>query len=541
MMNMSRRTCRGAVSALGLALAVQVGGCKVGPDFETPRADLNEAWLDQLQASPEGSETNARWWETFGDPTLNRLLQTALQQNRTLRIAGLRVLEARARRGIAVGQFFPQQQNLVGAVQENWVSENSAAGAGDLHYKEDSFGLEAAWELDFWGRFRRGIEAADSDVRFSVADYDSVLVSLAAEVATNYILIRSLEERLRYARDNVRLQTDTLELTRARFEAGAVSELDVSTARSTLATTQALVPDLENSLRQTKLALCVLLGRTPSELDEDLAPAEGTAAAVPEAPASLAAGIPADLLRRRPDVRGAGEAAAAQCARIGIAVADLLPSISIAGSTGYASSTYETATLTGTEKSKLSDAFDDPDSFQGFIGLDINWPILNYGRITGNIRVQDARFEQALAAYEDTVLRAAADVESGLSDFLRSREQAGFVAESVAAASRSTELALIQYGSGAVDFIRVNDAQSTLVRAQDDLAVARSSIALGVVRAYRALGGGWEVREGLEFVDADTARRMRERTNWGDVLAPDWEEGRDLGFRRPQAPAAGGN
>jgi NodT family efflux transporter outer membrane factor (OMF) lipoprotein len=519
-----------------------MGGCMVGPAYHRPDAAVNEAWLEEPAASSGGTPTNGKWWEEFKDPALTALVASAYKQNLSLRTAGLRVLEARAARGIAVGQFFPQLQEATGSIANNQISKNDALAAGDRSFATDSIGLQAAWELDFWGKFRRGIEAADAELLATVADYDAVLVSLASDVATDYILIRSLEERLVYARANVKLQSETLDLTNTRFRAGAVSELDVSTARATLANTQALIPDLENALRQTKLALCVLLGRTPSELESELAPdagatggpgAEGPGAGVPVAPAEIATGIPADLLRRRPDVRAAERFAAAQSARIGQAVADLYPRISITGATGFVSSTYE-----GARNPQLGNIFD-ANSFAGFIGLQVNWPILNYGRIEGNIRVQDARYEQAVAAYQDSVLRAAADVEAGLSEFLRSKERTAHLAEAVNASQRSVELSLIQYRAGAVDFIRVNTAQTDLVREQDTLVQSKAAIALGAVRTYRALGGGWEIHEGQEFIDSDTAERMRERTDWGDVLGPGWQGGKDLGFARPAADAGG--
>ncbi len=526
------RRPRGLLASVALAGLLVTSGCMVGPDYHRPDAATNDAWLEQPGAMESESvrvaPVDVRWWESFNDPTLTSLVQTALENNLSLRIAGLRVLEARAARGIVVGRFFPQVQEAVGGINAQQLSKNDAfAEGGDRSFSTDGVGLQAAWELDFWGKFRRGIQAADAEVQLSVADYDAVLVSLAADVATDYILIRSLEERLVYTRANVKLQADTLALTETRFRAGAVSELDVSTARATLANTQALVPDLENALLQSKLSLCILLGRTPSELDSELAPAAGTLVQVPEAPAQIAVGIPAELLRRRPDVRAAERLAAANSARIGEAVADLLPRISIAGFTGFASSTYE-----GAVGSDLGNIFD-AQSFSGFIGLEVNWPILNYGRIQGNIRVQDARYEQAVASYQDSVLRAAGDVESGLSDFLRSKERTMYLAEAVDASQRTVDLSLIQYRAGAVDFIRVNIAQSELVTQEDSLVSSRASIALGAVRTYRALGGGWEVRQDREFIDEPTAERMRERTNWGDVLGTGWESGKDLGFSRP--------
>ncbi len=521
-----RGIARPVPASLTIAAILLASGCKVGPNYQQPDAAVNERWLSE-SASAETAASSLRWWETFNDPTMTALVQRSYTQNLTLRAAGLRVIEARARRGLAVGRFFPQTQEAFGGIANRQLSDNAASSGGDTAFSDAEFGLQAAWELDFWGKFRRGIEAADAELLATVADYDAVLVTLVSDVAASYILVRSLEERLIHARENTTLQAETLSLTQTRFRAGAVSELDVSTARATLANTQALIPVLENDLQQTKLAICVLLGQTPSQLEAELAPAEGRARLLPEAPAQIAAGIPAELLRRRPDVRVAERLAAAQSARIGQATADLFPQIAITGATGFASSTFE-----GSRRSNLGNIFD-ADSFTGFVGLSVNWPILNYGRIENNIRAQDAQYEQAVAAYQATVLNAAADVESGLSDFLRSKERSGFLAEAVDASKRSAELSLIQYRAGAVDFIRVNNAQTELVQQQDSLVVARAAIALGAVRTYRALGGGWEVRDGREFVDDDTAKRMRDRTDWGNVLDPDWDQGKDMGFTRP--------
>lgn len=521
-----------AIGAAAVSLAA--GGCKVGPDYQRPDASVNDAWMSQTMAATPADAASQRWWETFNDPALTALVQKAYAQNLSVKAAGLRVIEARARRGIAVGRFFAQSQEAFGSVANRQLSHNAAGSGTETSFSDAQIGLQAAWELDFWGKFRRGIEAADADLLATVADYDAIVVSMVSDVATNYILVRSLEERLVFAQANATLQAETLKLTQTKERAGAVSELDVSTARATLANTQALIPQLENDLQQTKLALCVLLGQTPSQLDADLAPASGADRRLPDVPAQIAAGIPADLLRRRPDVRVAEREAAAQSARIGQATADLYPSIAIAGSTGFATSTFE-----GVRHPSLGNIFDS-DSFAGFIGLQVNWPVLNYGRIENNIRAQDALYEQSVAAYRATVLKAASDVEAGLSDFLRSKERSGFLAEAVDASKRSAELSLIQYRAGAVDFIRVNNAQTALVQQQDSLVVARAAIALGAVRTYRALGGGWEIRDGREYVDEATAKQMRERTDWGNVLNPDWDHGKDLGFKRPDGDSASG-
>jgi NodT family efflux transporter outer membrane factor (OMF) lipoprotein len=517
-----------AVSRAGWLLAVFAwAGCKVGPDYSTPSVALPDAWLDLKDLAAADHTEDARWWTRFDDSVLNALVAQALAENLSLRQAGLRVIQARAARGISVGEFFPQQQAVTGEAGANHLSENTAAGLGDRSFQNYSVGLDAAWELDFWGRFRRGIESADAALEASVADYDAVLVLLAADVASAYVEIRSLEEQLDFTRTNVKAQADTLELTEVRFKAGAVSELDVATARATLANTQSFVPELEDALRRATVSLCVLLGRPPEDLANEL---EG-ARPVPTAPAEIALGVPADLLRRRPDVRRAERVAAALSAQIGVAKADLYPSISIRGSTGFQASTFKSAI----NSPSAGDLFDS-DSFAGFVGLAVNWPILNYGRVENNIRVADARFEEAVVEYRNTVLRAAADVETGLSSFLKNRERAALLAESVEAAERTVELSLIQYRQGAADFLRVNQAQVDLASRQNSLVSARAGIAQGAIDTYRALGGGWETHAGNEFVPRETVREMRERTDWGDLLSPDYGQESDFFlFARPNA------
>ncbi|MBI3845196.1 MAG: efflux transporter outer membrane subunit [Planctomycetes bacterium] len=512
----------GAVIAC-LAASIGINGCRVGPDYVRPRAELPESWRDAKSPVASSADENARWWREFEDPVLASLVEKALVQNLSLRQTGLRVIEARALRGIAAGEFFPQTQTAFGNASSNRKSKNSPQGLLDRSYDEYSVGLQAAWELDFWGRFRRGIESADASLDATVADYDTALVLLAADTASNYVRIRSIQEQLKFTRANVKSQQDTVELTRIRFNAGAVSELDVSTAQATLSNTQALIPELEDSLRQTKLGLCVLLGRVPSELENEL----GDERPVPTAPVEIALGIPGDLLRRRPDVRRAERMAAALSAQIGIAAADFYPSISITGSTGFHTSTFESPGSSPGARNIL-----DANSFEGFVGLGISWPILNYSRVQNGVRAADARFQEAAVAYQDAVLQAAADVEAGLSSFLRSREQATFLAESVTAAQRSADLSLIQYRAGAADFLRVNQAQVDLVDRENRLVIAHASIALGAIATYRALGGGWQTREGTEFVPQETIDEMRARTDWGDILSPEYERGADLLFPR---------
>ena len=518
---------RSILAAVWLSTVFSLAGCKVGPDYTRPTANVSDTWLDMKSPTTNRADDNAEWWKAFNDSAINRLIDQAVTQNLTLRQAGLRVIQARALRGISVGQFFPQTQAGNGQASYNRVSKNSPMGGADRSYSDYSVGLEAAWELDFWGRFRRGIESADASLDASVADYDAALVVLVADVVSDYVLIRSLQMQLDNTRTNVVSQQDTLTLTQVRFNAGAVSELDVSTARATVSNTQSLIPLLEDSLRQTKLALCVLLGRTPSELDAELVGERR----VPVPPQDIAVGIPADLLRRRPEVRRAERVAASLSAQIGVATADLYPTVTIKGLSGFHTSTFKSPGMSSHAYNLL-----DADSFEGFVALDVNWPILNYGRITNSIRVADARYQEAKVAYEQTVLQAAADVEAALSSFLRSREQAVFLAESVTAAQRTVELSLLQYRQGATDFLRVNQAQVDLVNRQNSLVIARASVAQGAIASYRAMGGGWEIRRGTEFVPQRVIDEMRARTNWGDILSPRYEHATDLLiFSRPSS------
>jgi NodT family efflux transporter outer membrane factor (OMF) lipoprotein len=314
-------------------------GFKVGPNYARPPAPVAQKWIDVPDPRVR-TETDdlSRWWTVFNDPVLNDLVCSAYLQNLTLREAGFRVLEARAQLGIAVGNIFPQTQNWTGSYA--WTSASSEAANRSFiakrFFSQWDSGFNLAWELDFWGRFRRAVEGSADSLDASVENYDSVLVTLLGDVATNYAQMRITEQRIRYAQQNVELQRQTLTLVKARFDAGTVSELDLDQARSTLAQTEATIPELEITLRQFNNQLCILLGIPPEELRAKLGPAP-----ILTAPPQVAAGIPADLLRRRPDVRAAERQAAAQCAQIGVAEANFYPHISITGTLGYEAESFK--------------------------------------------------------------------------------------------------------------------------------------------------------------------------------------------------------
>ncbi|HFD79716.1 MAG TPA: efflux transporter outer membrane subunit, partial [Gammaproteobacteria bacterium] len=366
-------------------------------------------------------------------------------------------------------------------------------------------GLDAAWELDFWGRFRRGVESASANLGASVADYDSALVSLTSEVARTYVTIRTLEERLAIAENNTLTQQRSYHIADVRFRNGAVSELDPSQALSLLKSTESTVPKLRSQIRQVKNALSILLGMPPGELKDILEGASG----IPEVPRQLNVGIPADLLRRRPDIRRAELQAAAQSARIGIAKSELYPRIALIGSIGL---------LNGdTGNNGNSDLFKS-DSLAYQFGPSFSWKILNYGRLKNQVRLQDARLEELLVNYQNQVLEAAREVEDGISSFLGARDQASYLAESVKAAQRSVDLALVQYREGAVDYQRVLDTQKTLLATQDAYTSVRGDTVRALIATYKALGGGWEIRAGKPFVPEERQKEMKQRTDWGHLL-----------------------
>jgi NodT family efflux transporter outer membrane factor (OMF) lipoprotein len=512
-------------------------GCmKVGPNYQRPDTKLEPAWQEagdkQVSSSPADYRT---WWRAFNDPALDRLIMEAYRENLNLRVAGVRVLEAWAQLGVATGQLYPQAQQLTGsAVRVHESAGVPISGTSltaprfkGLLYWQSQLGVTASWEIDFWGKFRRAIESADASVQASVANYDSTLVTLTANVANFYITIRTLEKRLDIARENVKTQRQSLEIAQARFEGGATSQRDVEQARAVLASTQATVPVLLTQLRQAQDALSVLLGKPPSREIEQLT---GPKALIPAPPPQVVVGIPADLLRRRPDVRAAEYNAMAQCAQIGVARAQIFPAFSLTGSFGPYS--------TDVGRNTLGEMFRWANR-QGSVGPGVTWNILNYGRLRNAVRVEDARFQELLIAYQNTVLSAQQDVEDNLTAFLRNQEQAEFLKVSAEAAKNSLDLAVIQYREGITDFTTVLTAQQSLLSAQDSLAAAQGSIASSLVGVYRALGGGWEIREGQDFVPVQTREEMRSRTKWGKILTPPSgppptpEQEQHKGFIRP--------
>lgn len=460
-------------------------GFKVGPDYCPPSAEVRESWIDSNEPGVKvnGNVDHAQWWTVFNDPTLNELVYTAYEENIPLKIAAWRIMEARYQLGVARGYLWPQEQQAMGAFSRNQMSKEgfpmskfSQIPGFKMSYDDWVAGFNLAWELDFWGRFRRMIESAEANVQAQEEDYNAALVLLQAEVASTYIQLRELDERLELARKNVALQKDTLAIAKARFEQGVVSQLDVHQAQAILSNTESMIPMLEAMRRVAENRLCTLLGQPPQDLD----PVLGPAGKIPDVPPEVVVGIPADLLRRRPDVRRAERLAAAQCARIGVAEAEFYPHIAITGQLAY-------------QAENFSDLFGGR-AFTGMIGPGFRWNILNYGRIRNNVLMEDARFRQAILGYQEAVLRAAEEAEDMITAYLMEQRRLRALQQATEATAQASQLAVAQYQQGLIDFQRVIDSQRALVQQQDALAESRGKVALNLIGVYKALGGGWEMR-----------------------------------------------
>jgi NodT family efflux transporter outer membrane factor (OMF) lipoprotein len=430
-------------------------------------------------------------------------------------VAGLRVLESRAALDIARGNRYPQAQVIAGDATRIELSESNAntAGAADLSYLQYNLGASASWEIDFWGRFRRGIESADANLLATIASYDDALVLLNAQIASVYVEIRTSEELLRIARENLAIQQRSYDIVEVLYRFGENNELDVQQAQTLLLSTQATIPGLETGLRQAHHALSVLLGLPPTDLT-DILGGEGKIPAVPD---QILVGVPADMLRQRPDVRRAELQAMVQNAQVGVAKTDLYPSFSINGSLGLAAAGDTNTTRTG--DSGISELFRS-DSLTYAIGPSFVWPFLNYDRIKSNIRVQDARLQQALVQYQETVIQAAREVEDSMVAFVGSQQQDDILIDTVKSARRSTDLSMLRYQEGFADYQRVLNAQQQLF-AQQQRFVSNQGLAIqSLIAVYKALGGGWQSGR-AEFVDEATRFEMEQRTDWNDLLEAD--------------------
>ena len=462
------------LAVLATAIIVLVlSGCAVGPDYVQVDPSAPEEWHTQLQndltASRLNPETMANWWTTLNDQELSSLEERAVKGNLDLKEAIARVREARALRGISKSELFPTLDATASATKYR-SSENSGTGDENELY---AAGFDAGWELDVFGGVRRSIEAAQANLEATHEDLHDVMVSLLAEVALNYIEVRTYQTRLTVTEANIKAQEETYELNSSRYKAGIIDELAVQQSLYNLEHTRSLIPNLQIGLEATKNRLAVLLGEKPGAIHQELADKRP----IPELPVTVAVGVPAETLRHRPDIRRAERNLAAQTARIGVATADLYPKFRLLGSIGL-------------ESISTGDLLTSASRTWSF-GSGVSWNIFDAGAIRQNIKVQSALQEQALIQYEAAVLSALEEVENVLTAYAKEQLRRESLIAAAAAAQTAYNLARDQYNAGLVDFSDVLSAQISLQYLQDELAQSDGAVISNLVRLYKALGGGW--------------------------------------------------
>jgi outer membrane protein, multidrug efflux system len=514
-------------------LLAGVWGCAVGPNYKPPEMPVPERWSEApttapatapatTPASPPAQVDLARWWMTLNDSMLNSLVQRAIESNLNLQIAETRVLEARAQRGVVAAALWPQV-NLGTSYSYSGGSQNagpklkstggsgvasaartititpgsggapptitintggsgssgqSQGSGGSLVERQQNLfqgGFDASWEIDVFGGTRRAVEAANDDIQAAEEGYRDVLVSLISEVALNYVNARGFQRRIAITEDNARSQEETVHLTESRQEAGFTSDLDVAQAQAQLTATRSQIPSLDSQFRQAVHHLGVLLGRDPGALLAELS----ATAPIPTVPPNVPAGVPSDILRRRPDIRRSERQLASATAQIGVATADLFPRFSLTGSFG-------------TQTRDIQHFLDNRSGFWS-IGPAISWPVFEGGRIVSNIELQNQFQREALLTYGSTVLNALEEVENSLVAYQQEQVRYRYLSESVDANTRAVQLATERYSRGVADFLTVLDSQRSLFVTQDQQVQSETTTVTSLISLYKALGGGWDV------------------------------------------------
>lgn len=507
-----------------LPLALLAAGCEVGPDYKPPHITVAPAFVDSAATQPASvvdskPVSNVQWWTTFNDPELNSLIDRAMKSNLDLRSAQSRLLQARAQQGVVGSELWPEI-NADGGYQHARGSNNvvipvsafiknpggapsvtpkakpdvvtaaqtpptppeggpqSPLGDGGLPgVTTDVYqaGFDASWEIDVFGGVRRSIEAADADSAAALEDRRDVTVSLMAEVARDYIQLRMQQRQAKIAVQNLNDEQDILTLTRSQYQAGFATQLDVARQAAEVAATAATLPALETYVRQSIHALGILLAQDPDSLSAELS----ADAAIPPVPGEVPVGVPADLLRRRPDIRRAERQLAAANARVGVATADYFPRFSVTGSFG----------LDSTNVKHLIDW----NSRYFALSPGATWPIFDAGRIQANVQVQKELTRQAAYDYQSAVLNALREVEDSLAAYRNEQTRRLALNDEVGSSRQALDLARQQYQKGVIDFFQVLDAQRSVLQAQDLLAQSDGAVSLDLVSLYKALGGGWEI------------------------------------------------
>jgi NodT family efflux transporter outer membrane factor (OMF) lipoprotein len=466
----------------GLALALLLlPGCTVGPDYHPPTAAAPAQWAEPLGGGATGAPASlAAWWNHFNDPELNALVDRAVKSNLDLKIAVARVREARAQYQVTSADPWPSAGASGSYTRQQQSKNQPIIGEfplpANLPFQNNVYqaGFDASWELDVFGAARRANQAAGAEVAAAEFSRRDTLVTLLGEVARNYVDARGSQRRLAIAHQNITAQEEDLAITQDRFQHGLTSDLDVQQAATLLSTTRAEIPSLESALQISIHQLGMLLGQPPGALLTEMS----TVAPIPAAPPEVPVGLPSDLLLRRPDIQKAERQLAAANARIGVATADLFPKFSLTGDAGYLSIS-------------AGDWFAGGSRFWS-VGPTVQWKVFDAGRIRGNIKVQNARQEEALAIYEKTVLASFNDVENALVGYAKEQVRRRALEDAVKSSQESLRLANQLYANGLANFINVLDAERSLYQTQDQLAQSERAVSANLISLYKSLGGGWE-------------------------------------------------
>ncbi len=518
---------RNKITTPSLAILTLLGlsACTtVGPNYTHPQpATLPSSWSSQRSAldTQQSEQQIQQWWRQFNDPTLNQLVTLASQQNLDLEAAGLRIVQARALIGVATGLQYPQVQTVSGSLARAYVN--------DQGFNNAALSFDAAWEMDIWGKYARGIESVEAGYYATIASYHDIMVTITSEVVRNYINYRTFQERVLLSERNIAIQERVVHITQVQFDSGNVTELDVQQAQNQLYTTKAAQPSLEIAMKQSRSALALLLGMLPEEVDRILASnglteriaryeaqfkSTGRKSAlsgndeksiIPHPP-QISAQIDANLIMRRPDLQVSEMQARAQNAQIGVAQAALYPSFSLFGSIG----------IDSTVPSGSSFSFS--DSLTMVIGPAFSWNIFQYGRVKNNIRFEDASFQETLTNYNKKVLQAVNEVTNALEGYDLYSQQKALRLQSVNSSIRAFNISMTQYENGQISFERLLSSVEKMTRAEDSYASIKGDVANQVVALYKSLGGGWQAQTGQPFLSETVAKQMEERTDWNEYL-----------------------
>lgn len=454
-----------------LAVSAVLAACAVGPDYQQPKMTSPDEFVSTDPAQFASADVERDFWKAFGDEQLNSLIEEALAANHDIRIATARLREARAIRGEAQLDFAPTV-TASGGHTESRASQRQALGfARDQDYYDAGF--DAFWELDFFGRVRRNVEANTALVQAAEAGVYSTQVSVTAEVARNYFELRGAQQRLAVAQRNAENQRETLRITTARLDAGRGTQLDASRAQAQLSATLATIPDFESDITRSILRLGVLTGKSP----EALLPQLSVVHKLPTLPKTQNIGTPELLLRRRPDIMVAERQLASATAQIGVAVGDLFPRITFTGSWGF-------------------DAIDSGDLGKGAsesyaFGPSIQWAAFDLGRVRQRIKQREAATDRALAVYQQTVLQALEETDASMTAYVKAKVKQAHLQDSTTASLEAVTLARARYESGVADFLTVLDAERSALTAEDQLALSETQTATALLATYKALGGGF--------------------------------------------------